>query len=659
MQRGALRPRTRLALRAISASALVWAACEPVALSARASTAPDSVPAGAAPSTSFETSVWNPITVFGPAPRFNHALAYDTRRQRVVLFSGATQFSGGATPDTWEWDGTQWTDLSQPTSPTGQFGASFVYDPPEGYSLLASVDGTTWAWDGAAWTLLASAEEGPPARYFASLAFDGARNRVVLFGGCISDLCETEVPNDTWEWDGVSWTRMATTGPSARSSAAMVYDAKLQKVLLFGGASAGGILNDMWTWDGAAWTSLTPQGEVPSPRQQSAATYDDVRDVLLVFGGQQNSHALSDTWEWDGASWTRVSTAVTPGGRFSAPSNLIYDDALRKAVMLFGNNISGNTAYDDMWEYYTISLGGSCSTGAQCDSAAYCVQGVCCESTCSGACETCSASPGRCTLLARGASGSPICAPYVCTGSSSLCANSCVDDSDCSAGAYCEIDVGSCVPKLVAGTSCTSASSCASGACADSVCCDSACTGQCEACDLAGAMGTCSPVVGAPSGGRPACADAAGTGGCARTCDGKARDTCAGVQCGIGGPCAAPADCDAHLVCDPTLHVCTTPPAVCDGDHTIAQPGGGSLNCSPYRCTSAPACVTSCLSSADCVAGYRCREDGVCDASGTLADDVSGCMLGRGAAGDGGAVAVAAVGLVSSLRRRRRDGSRR
>jgi hypothetical protein len=57
-----------------------------------------------------------------------------------------------------------------------------------------------WSWDGTTWRLLA--ESGPPARAMGALAYDEARDRLVLFGGrrgWPDDL------NDTWEWDGRAW----------------------------------------------------------------------------------------------------------------------------------------------------------------------------------------------------------------------------------------------------------------------------------------------------------------------------------------------------------------------------------------------------------------------------------------------------------------------
>ena len=36
----------------------------------------------------------------------------------------------------------------------------------------------------------------------------------------------------------------------------MTYDATSKKVLLFGGFSDSGYLNDTWTFDGATWTKI-------------------------------------------------------------------------------------------------------------------------------------------------------------------------------------------------------------------------------------------------------------------------------------------------------------------------------------------------------------------------------------------------------------------
>ena len=58
-----------------------------------------------------------------------------------------------------------------------------------------------------------------------------ARKRVVLFG-----FVYPPARSDTWEWDGNTWLeRSPTTSPSVRFGHAMAYDAARQRVVLFGG----------------------------------------------------------------------------------------------------------------------------------------------------------------------------------------------------------------------------------------------------------------------------------------------------------------------------------------------------------------------------------------------------------------------------------------
>jgi hypothetical protein len=93
------------------------------------------------------------------------------------------------------------------------------------------------------------------------------------------------------------------------------------------------------------------------------------------------------------------------------------------------------------------------------------------------------------------------------------------------------------------GVGCTGDGECASHHCVDGVCCDSACTGQCQACDVAGAVGTCSNVGGAPHGTRPSCAGGlacdATAGSCKSSCASDADCTSAGYFCD-SGKCLAP-----------------------------------------------------------------------------------------------------------------------
>jgi hypothetical protein len=117
------------------------------------------------------------------------------------------------------------------------------------------------------------------------------------------------------------------------------------------------------------------------------------------------------------------------------------------------------------------------------------------------------------------------CGLYTC--GANACKATCASDTDCVAGNYC--GGGVCTPKKAVAATCGASNECSSGFCADGVCCMSACSGLCEACNLAGSEGACSPVdplvddVMCPMG---------------QTCDG-------GGMCklDVGEPCSMPAEC--------------------------------------------------------------------------------------------------------------------
>lgn len=164
-------------------------------------------------------------------------------------------------------------------------------------------------------------------------------------------------------------------------------------------------------------------------------------------------------------------------------------------------------------------LGQACSSASECVSLR-CVDGVCCESPCTGTCRTCNdpASPGKCVL-------SPAAAP---------------DPPGCPAPATCT-SAGECAGKA-AGTTCASSLECLSGFCADGTCCDTLCAGGCDVCDGTGgyAAGTCTPIKKG-LGGKPNCSpyrcDGV-SGECPTTCTSDA--DCAGIRyCNntVGGMC--------------------------------------------------------------------------------------------------------------------------
>jgi hypothetical protein len=229
------------------------------------------------------------------SPRTEHATAFDPVRGRVVLFGGWVVFPGQSyfEADTWEYDGKSWEFMAAGGA-AGRHGHAMAYDPNLGHVVLYGGDHggeATHQW-GPGWSALPAA--GPPERSLHGAAYDTERARWVIFSGTGNR------PNaaDTWEWDGKTWELKAATGPAPRYGAAMAYDPRLHRVVLFGGNELfGGVLGDMWLWDGAAWSPA----EIPCPPARSghAMVFDGSGERMVMYGGSGNGVSFGDTWVLD------------------------------------------------------------------------------------------------------------------------------------------------------------------------------------------------------------------------------------------------------------------------------------------------------------------------------------------------------------------------
>lgn len=144
---------------------------------------------------------WN-----APSPRRELAMTFDPVRGRTVLFGG-WHASSNALGDTWEWNGTNWAFQGSATlPPRARFGHAMVFDARRGRVVLfggSSGIGDTWEWDGIRWSQRAPTNQPTP-RTGHGLAFDASRNRTVLFGGATLAGRSSEL----WEY-------AALAGPSS------------------------------------------------------------------------------------------------------------------------------------------------------------------------------------------------------------------------------------------------------------------------------------------------------------------------------------------------------------------------------------------------------------------------------------------------------------
>lgn len=306
---------------------------------------------------SFDGTSWTTRdTPQGPQFERGPILATDRQRNRAVMVNDGV----------WEWDGTTWVRVS---SGPVVYSSRLFFD-----TLRASTNaigyGATWAWDAGAWSdtgittstqlysIVGSAWDSQRQRAVAlstqwqdagtltwevenqawvfrsaagpsldtsgnaSLAWDGERQRVVLFGDRTGAI--------TWEWDGNDWEPFTQDGgPPNRSSAAMAWDSSRQRTVLFGGAAASTRLNDTWERDGSGWTRLA---DGPAMFSTSGAAFDPVRQRTVLLGSTV-SNGEQQTWEWDGATWTQLSLSVVPS-RSSYDGQLLYDGAQQRIVLL-------------------------------------------------------------------------------------------------------------------------------------------------------------------------------------------------------------------------------------------------------------------------------------------------------------------------------------
>jgi hypothetical protein len=292
-------------------------------------------------------------------------------------------------------------------------------------------------------------------------------------------------------------------------------------------------------------------------------------------------------------------------------------------------------------------IGAACAVNNDC-STNFCAQGYCCNTACTGTCQSCAISAGICIDVPAGqdplsqcsdagattcgnngscngagacqkyAAGTQ-CAPPSCTGSTYAPAAVCTGTGTCtlatssSCGVYscdttnkickitCTVDADCTTPNICnAGTctlaplahACTVASACASGLCQQGVCCASTCSGTCASCALTGTAGTCTNIT---AGTDPlnACTDAGGPScGDDGTCDGSGK-----CRLYASGTICAAQSCSGSTF---------TPSRTCDGTG-VCKTVTSSL-CTPFACDTANnVCKTMCGATTDCSSPNTCN----------------------------------------------------
>ena len=152
------------------------------------------------------TASWSFSTGHLPGLRRSPALAADLEGDRLFVYGGVSQGSGGG--------------------PTDSSNYRFTLGSGPWISTLAP---------------------GPPPLDETAVAYDSLNNRIVLWGGTDG---QGGMPTEVWEFSlgAQRWRRIPTTGtqPTGRAGHQMVMDAARTRVIIFGGRASGASTDETW-----------------------------------------------------------------------------------------------------------------------------------------------------------------------------------------------------------------------------------------------------------------------------------------------------------------------------------------------------------------------------------------------------------------------------
>lgn len=224
---------------------------------------------------------------------------------------------------------------------------------------------------------------GSFARAYHAATFDAANRRMIVFGGNLAfpgtDQNDVRVLVNADDTGGApAWVTLAPTGslPPVREAAAVAYDGTKNRLIMFGGGQLPPPcppctlqeFNDVWVLTNAnglggtpTWRLLAPQGPPPPARAFASIHYDPTTNTLIVFGGQVDSPGASssfnDLWVLTHANglggtpqWIRVLVpGLEPPSRFGHMSGHSVGSKSLAVAMGRNDSASGAVPLNDAW----------------------------------------------------------------------------------------------------------------------------------------------------------------------------------------------------------------------------------------------------------------------------------------------------------------------
>jgi hypothetical protein len=269
-----------------------------------------------------------------PGARRGAMMEYDYRDGYLVLFGGSNDTA--YLNDTWTFRGGIWTQLHPSASPAPRRSGGITYDPIDSYIMLfGGHNGSlteippvyyffreVWSFIAGKWAIVpsvSSPSNTPPALAEPFFAFDPADGYVLMFGGyrannSIAGLGEATL-NYTYTYSGGRWTNISNTFsghlPDARDGGALVFDAAIGAMVVFGGDNLTPVVTDVWAFSEGKWTKDCNTCAPPG-RAANRAVFDPSLGAMVTFGPPNSPNQSLPAETWINVSSLTPIAGVTP-----------------------------------------------------------------------------------------------------------------------------------------------------------------------------------------------------------------------------------------------------------------------------------------------------------------------------------------------------------
>jgi hypothetical protein len=293
---------------------------------------------------------WTKVeTATGPSARHFSGLAFDRDRDRLVLFGGNGYAADGTTLeakfDTWEFDGTNWTQVATDTPKVAK--PLLVYDATAKQIIMMGVNETGLAnvmyrYDGAAHAWVQMTPPALPTCVNEGHLFYQEHNGRLLFMG---GVCPTGTPNleELFEWNGTTWTKITTNNTIGRAvGQAVAFETLRQRIISFGGTSVFDniLVSSTTTLENGRW-AIGYSNTRPFPRSLSAFTGDTASSAIWLFGGLDDTSSayFGDFWGYRNGQWFITNIPNGPGAGCETPLSSWDSDRSRLVVTCSGAQV--------------------------------------------------------------------------------------------------------------------------------------------------------------------------------------------------------------------------------------------------------------------------------------------------------------------------------